>query len=169
MVATASIYSNLKNLKQLNVIFRIIIVILVMCVTKVMNDDPIVHSKYRPYNVNGNNNDDPDSGDAAKHETFQEYFIEHNVSEGDAIRAFNKIGVKYLEGELDFVLFCECNCYVTVFKLLHGQCVCLSLIEFIPSRLLETMPMFVCAMTGFNSKQLLSIKDSFFIQKILLN
>lgn len=95
---STTIKSNLKNLQQINVIFRIIFLLLVMCVTKVLNDDQIVHSKYRPYN-DGNNDD----SDNSKNQAVEEYFIEHNISEGEAVRAFDKTGIKYLEGKFEFI------------------------------------------------------------------
>lgn len=79
--------SNLTNLKQINVI--LIILILIKCnVTKVFTN-AIDDGPYHMHKKDGN---------AMETQSFQEFFIEHIVTRKNATKAFWDVGVKLLEG-----------------------------------------------------------------------
>lgn len=45
------------------------------------------------------------SSNTTKQVPFEEYYIEHNVSEGDARRSFREVGIKLIEG----MWYCQCS------------------------------------------------------------
>lgn len=78
-------FSNLKNLKQTNVIL-IVVFLIKWNVTKVLCDDKDV--RRQPYKGDK---------DPVGSQPFQEFFIEHNVTKADAVKAFWEQGAKLLD------------------------------------------------------------------------
>lgn len=75
----------------------IVIVTLVMLnVTKVFGDSDVVQ---KPYHSDSQSELNPDG----KKTTYEEFFIEHNVSQKDAIKSFREIGPKLMSSS-EFVL-----------------------------------------------------------------
>lgn len=80
------VFSHLSNSLQQIIV---IVIIVNLNINKVFTDDRIGNTK--PYSTK--------QSDPVKSLPFEEYFIEHNISQTDAKKSFNDVGVKLLSGK----------------------------------------------------------------------
>jgi len=112
-------FSNLQNLKQTNVIL-ILFILIKWNVTKVFGngiDDGQKHMYTK-------------DGSVIETQAFQEFFIEHNVTRTDAIKAFWEVGVKLLEDKPvpSWCRMIPCTAEIMQYclggRMLHDHCCC---------------------------------------------